>query len=208
MSALQYLIFRYNVKNEFEADKTLAESQNHPVLSPEIKEELTPAEAPEFNKTYEKTLRIVETKVSEKQKYSRKDKAVLRAVDVALISDEMMRKMRFMPDHSYRRFKPEWFKKLEKTAGKVHIAAQRMGEDIKETTVKVAKTATNGVKTAATTVASTAKRGWDTSTQKVEDFCRTHPQELEQFADAAADVALKIALVGAFAICKEKERRS
>jgi hypothetical protein len=207
MSALQYLIFRYNVKNEFEADKTLAESQEHPVLSPEIKEEITVAEASEFNKTYEKTLRVVETKGSGKQKYSLKDKAVLRAVDVALISDEMMRKMRLKPDHSYRRFKPEWFKKLEKTAGKVHIAAQRVGEDIKETTVKVAKTATNGVKTAATTVASTAKRGWDTSTQKVEDFCRAHPQELEQFADVAAAVALKIALVGAFAICKEKERK-
>ncbi len=207
MSALQYLIFRYNVKNEFEADKTLAESQEHPVLSPEIKEEITVAEASEFNKTYEKTLRVVETQGSGKQKYSLKDKAVLRAVDVALISDEMMRKMRLKPDPSYRRFKPEWFKKLEKTAGKVHIAAQRVGEDIKETTVKVAKTATSGVKTAATTVASTAKRGWDSSTQKVEDFCRAHPQELEQFADVAADVALKIALVGAFAICKEKERK-
>lgn len=206
MSALQYLIFRYNIKNEFEADKTLAESQSHPVLSPEIKEELTPAESSEFDKIYEKTIRVAQTNVGGKQKRSCRDKAMLRAVDVALISDEMIRKLKLRPNPSYRNLKPEWFKKVEKTVGRVHVAAQKVGEDIKETTVKVAKTTANGVKTAAIAVATTAKRGWDSSTQKVEDFCRTHPQELEQFADVMADVALKTALVGAFVIFKEQEK--
>ena len=206
MSALQYLIFRYNIKNEFEADKTLAESQSHPVLSPEIKEELTPAESSEFDKIYEKTVRVVETNVGGKQKRSCRDKAMLRAVDVALLSDEMIRKLNLRPDPSYRNLKPEWFKKVEKTVGRVHVAAQKVGEDIKETTVKVAKTTANGVKTAAIAVATTAKCGWDSSTQKVEDFCRTHPQELEQFADVMADVALKTALVGSFVILKEQEK--
>lgn len=206
MSALQYLIFRYNIKNEFEADKTLAESQSHPVLSPEIKEELTPAESSEFDKIYEKTIRVAQTNVGGKQKRSCRDKAMLRAVDVALISDEMIRKLKLRPNLSYRNLKPEWFKKVEKTVGRVHVAAQKVGEDIKETTVKVAKTTANGVKTAAIAVATTAKRDWDRSTQKVEDFCRTHPQELEQFADVMADVALKTALVGAFVIFKEQEK--
>lgn len=206
ISALQYLIFRYNIKNEFEADKTLAESQSHPVLSPEIKEELTPAESSEFDKIYEKTIRVAQTNVGGKQKRSCRDKAMLRAVDVALISDEMIRKLKLRPNPSYRNLKPEWFKKVEKTVGRVHVAAQKVGEDIKETTVKVAKTTANGVKTAAIAVATTAKRGWDSSTQKVEDFCRTHPQELEQFADVMADVALKTALVGAFVILKEQEK--
>lgn len=206
MSALQYLIFRYNIKNEFEADKTLAESQGHPVLSPEIKEELTPAEASEFDKIYEKTIHVAQTNVGGKQKRSCRDKAMLRAVDVALISDEMIRKLKLKPNPSYRNLKPEWFKKVEKTVGRVHVAAQKVGEDIKETTVKVAKTTANGVKTAAIAVATTAKRDWDSSTQKVEDFCRTHPQELEQFADVMADVALKTALVGAFVIFKEQEK--
>lgn len=206
MSALQYLIFRYNIKNEFEADKTLAESQSHPVLSPEIKEELTPAESSEFDKIYEKTIRVAQTNVGGKQKRSCRDKAMLRAVDVALISDEMIRKLKLRPNPSYRNLKPEWFKKVEKTVGRVHVAAQKVGEDIKETTVKVAKTTANGVKTATIAVATTAKRGWDSSTQKVEDFCRTHPQELEQFADVMADVALKTALVGAFVIFKEQEK--
>ena len=206
ISALQYLIFRYNIKNEFEADKTLAESQSHPVLSPEIKEELTPAESSEFDKIYEKTIRVAQTNVGGKQKRSCRDKAMLRAVDVALISDEMIRKLKLRPNPSYRNLKPEWFKKVEKTVGRVHVAAQKVGEDIKETTVKVAKTTANGVKTAAIAVATTAKRGWDSSTQKVEDFCRTHPQELEQFADVMADVALKAALVGAFVIFKEQEK--
>lgn len=206
MSALQYLIFRYNIKNEFEADKTLAESQSHPVLSPEIKEELTPAESSEFDKIYEKTIRVAQTNVGGKQKRSCRDKAMLRAVDVALISDEMIRKLKLRPNPSYRNLKPELFKKVEKTVGRVHVAAQKVGEDIKETTVKVAKTTATGVKTAAIAVATTAKRGWDSSTQKVEDFCRTHPQELEQFADVMADVALKTALVGAFVIFKEQEK--
>lgn len=206
MSALQYLIFRYNIKNEFEADKTLAESQSHPVLSPEIKEELTPAESSEFDKIYEKTIRVAQTNVGGKQKRSCRDKAMLRAVDVALISDEMIRKLKLRPNPSYRNLKPEWFKKVEKMVGRVHVAAQKVGEDIKETTVKVAKTTATGVKTAAIAVATTAKRGWDSSTQKVEDFCRTHPQELEQFADVMADVALKTALVGAFVIFKEQEK--
>jgi hypothetical protein len=206
MSALQYLIFRYNIKNEFEADKTLAESQSHPVLSPEIKEELTPAESSEFDKIYEKTIRVAQTNVGGKQKRSCRDKAMLRAVDVALISDEMIRKLKLRPNPSYRNLKPEWFKKVEKTVGRVHVTAQKVGEDIKETTVNVAKTTANGVKTAAIAVATTAKRGWDSSTQKVEDFCRTHPQELEQFADVMADVALKTALVGAFVIFKEQEK--
>jgi hypothetical protein len=69
-----------------------------------------------------------------------------------------------------------------------------------------AKHVANGVANSAKHVASSVKKGWDTSAEKVESFCRTHPKELEHAADVAADLALKAALIGVAAICKEKER--
>jgi hypothetical protein len=60
ISALQYLIFRYNIKNEFEAEKNLASDITPGVLSPEIKNELDPFSVSEFHKTFEKTIRVTE----------------------------------------------------------------------------------------------------------------------------------------------------
>lgn len=215
ISALQYLIFRYNIKNEFESDKTLASAMTPTVLAPEIQSELGEVQAPEFNKTYEKTLRVsTESPKEAAHKQNRRDRAVLRAIDVALISDSLIKNLKQNGEFPPRKIKPLWFKKLEKTADTVQIATRRMGADLKDTTLRAAHATANGFKAAASGVArgaqhvaQSAKKGWDTSSRKVEDYCRTHTKEMERAADFAADVALKAALIGVAAICKEKERR-
>ncbi len=204
ISALQYLIFRYNIKNEFESQKTLASEITPSVLTPEIQSELKPLSASEFHKTYEKNLRVpADSRENGPKKQSSKDRAILRAVDVALISDSLIKKLNLTSEFPKRRIKPAWVKKLERTANNAQIIAQRMGSDVKATTLKVASATANSAKN----VASGVKKGWDTSAKKVEDYCRTHPKELERVADVAADIALKAALIGTVAICKEKERR-
>ncbi|MBO4693348.1 MAG: DUF2357 domain-containing protein [Clostridia bacterium] len=47
--ALQYLIFRYNIKNEFDADKTLASSLSDKVLSPRIIDQLSGVSENEYD---------------------------------------------------------------------------------------------------------------------------------------------------------------
>lgn len=203
VSALQYLIFRYNIKNEFESEKTLASADSPTLLSPEIRDELEPLDTLEFNKTYTKTLLVTE-EAPEKSatKHSRKDRAILRAVDVALISDALMKRLDLSPRFPKRKIKPSWVKSLEKTAGKLQKATKKVGNGVKNTTVKVATATANGVKAAAGGV----KKRLDASEQKLGDFCRTHPEELERVADVAADIALKAAFIGAAVICKEKGR--
>ena len=222
VSALQYLIFRYNIKNEFEADKTLASEITPTVLNPEIENELTPLEATEFNKTYTKTLLVSDNgRKEDAKRASCRDRAIRRAVDVALISDAVMKKTNMTSDFPRRRFRPAWVKAIDRGVDHVQTVALKVGEEVKDTTRKVAnvtvrgakavsngaKAAADGVANGAKYVARGAKKTWDTSAQKVEDYCRSHPKELERAADAAADFALKAALIGTAAICKEKVRR-
>ena len=197
VSALQYLIFRYNIKNEFEADKELANRLSDSLLSPEIQSELGELTASEFNKTYEKAPRVtVVSDSNEKKKQTHRDKSVLRAVDVALISDALIKRLDLNPTFPKRRLKPVWFKKVERTVAKMQKNAKQAGDGVKNATVKAVKAAAGGV-----------KRGWDASEQKVGEYCRSHSEQMERVADIAADVALKAALIGMVAICKEKERR-
>ena len=199
ISALQYLIFRYNIKNEFETEKTLASGTASPVLNPEIQSELKPFDASEFNKGYTKTLRVThEDGGKDGKKQSRKDKAVMRAIDVALISDSLIKKLDLSRSREFpkRRVKPKWVKQVGTTVGKVQTTTKQIGKGIKDTSVKAAKGVANGV-----------KKGYDVSVEKVENYCRSNPEKLERAADIAAEVALKAALIGAAAIYKEKERR-
>ena len=188
VSALQYLIFRYNIKNEFESEKNLASQLASGVFTPEIKDELKPLTDSDFNKTYTKAVYVSERDRQDKLRQKRKDRAIRRAIDVALLSDALIKKTPLDRRLPKRTVKPVWVKKIEKTAKQVTDTAKQVG---------------NGVKH----VADGAKKGIDTSTQKVENFCRTHPKELERAADIAADIALKAAFIGAAVICKEKERR-
>ena len=215
VSALQYLIFRYNIKNEFETDKTLASGINTDLLTPEIENELKPLDASEFNKTYTKTLLVSDTDSKEEaKKASLRDRTIRRAVDVALISDAIMRDMNMAGDFPRRKYRPLWLKKLDKAVdtvqGAVETAATATAKGVKTAAIATA----NGVKTAATatangvkTAAKGAKRGFDASVRKADDFCRSHTKELEAVADVAADIALKAALVGTVMICNEKGRK-
>lgn len=197
VSALQYLIFRYNIKNEFDPDKSLANALTADVLSPEIVEELKPLSASEFNKTYEKAVRTYSSKDEEgKKKRSHKNKAIMRALDVALISDAVIKNRNLTPEFPIRRWKPIWIKKVENAVGQAQVTAQKVGSDVAKATAKIAGAATTGI-----------KKGVDSSSRKVGEYCRAHPKEMERIADTAADIALKAALIGAVAICKEKERR-
>ncbi len=215
VSALQYLIFRYNIKNEFDANNTLASEITPTVLTPEIEHELKPLDASEFNKTYTKTLLVTKDGgTADTKRVSVKDKAIRRALDVALISDAVMKQTRMISDFPRRRFRPKWVKTVDKAADCVQTAAHKVGTGVKTTTVRAATATAHGVKVAADGVASGAKyvakgakKGWDTSARKVEDLCRTHPKQMERVADTAADLALKAALIGTAAIIREKERR-
>ena len=55
-AALQYSIFRYQVRNAFEPENMLAENASDGALQPEIKEELKPLESSDFDVTLERNL--------------------------------------------------------------------------------------------------------------------------------------------------------
>lgn len=86
--ALQYLIFRYNIKNEFDADKTLASALTDNVLNPRIIGDLTSATEDEFN--------IVEERVAEspaQKRYSTltpDDRLMLKALEIALEANSVL----------------------------------------------------------------------------------------------------------------------
>ena len=197
ISALQYLIFRYNIKNEFEAEKTLATLETPTHLNPEIEHEVKPLETSEFNKAYTKMMLVSDEGGEEAAaRHSMKDRAILRAIDVALLSDAIIKKLDLGSDFPKRRMKPTWVKNLEKGAKQAQLTAYKIGTGIKDTTVK-----------AVTATARSMKKGYNISKKKVEDYCREHPDQLEQVAYIAADLALKAACIGAVSICNKKERR-
>lgn len=224
ISALQYLIFRYNIKNEFDSDKTLASAATPALLTPEIRDELGELDASEFHKAYSRSMRRSADARSIESRKNHRERAILRAVDVALISDSLIKKLDLSPKFPKRRLKPVWVKKLENTAEQVQVTAKKIGADIQKTTVKAAtatangvKVAANGVKVAANSVKAAAdgvivatggvvKKGWDASVQRLDDYCRENPEKMEKIADTAAEIALNAAYIGAVVMLKEKER--
>ena len=86
--ALQYLIFRYNIKNEFDADKTLASSLSDKVISPKI--------IGEFTKTSEDEYDIIEEHLPDSPAYKRyntltpDDRLMLKALEIALDAADMI----------------------------------------------------------------------------------------------------------------------
>lgn len=86
--ALQYLIFRYNIKNEFDADKTLASSLSDKVISPKIIGELT--------KTSEDSYDIIEEHLPDSPAMKRyntltpDDRLMLKALEIALDAADMI----------------------------------------------------------------------------------------------------------------------
>ncbi|MBO7519207.1 MAG: hypothetical protein J6T73_00370, partial [Clostridia bacterium] len=83
-----YLIFRYNIKNEFEADNTLASALSDNVLNPRIIDTLKSASEDEFN--------IEEERVPASPAASRyatltpDDRLILKALEIALDAQEVI----------------------------------------------------------------------------------------------------------------------
>ena len=86
--ALQYLIFRYNIKNEFEADSTLASSLSENVLKPRIIDTLDAATEDEFNITEE---RVAPSPAAERYAtLTPDDRLHLKAIEIALDTAEVL----------------------------------------------------------------------------------------------------------------------
>ena len=213
VSALQYLIFRYNVKNEFESNKTLASAMTPTVLTPQVEDTLSPLDASEFKKNFLSGSYTEEEDLDAKRRPSLKDRAVLRAVNVALISDAIIKRNDLVSKFPKRRLPHPWVKKLKNGGKRLQTAAKRVGTEIRngavyavDTTVNSVKSTANDVALGAKCVADGAKKGWETSTQRVEDYCRSHSKEIKRIADVSTDLAIKAAVVGVAVIRKTKEK--
>lgn len=86
--ALQYLIFRYNIKNEFDADKTLVSSLSDDVIRPRIINEITNTSANEYD--------IIEERLPEApamRRYSTltpDDRLMLEALEISLDAADIL----------------------------------------------------------------------------------------------------------------------
>ena len=86
-SALQYLIFRYNIKNEFEPNRTLASQLSDHPFTPELTEEQETLSAEEFARTFHTgSAARADGSVDGKPLDGRRRK-LLHAVNVALCAD-------------------------------------------------------------------------------------------------------------------------
>ncbi len=86
--ALQYLIFRYNIHNEFEADNTLASNMTENVLNPRIVDRLDAVTAQEFDVSGEKI--APPPAVTRYRTLTPDDRLILRSLDVALDAADIL----------------------------------------------------------------------------------------------------------------------
>lgn len=90
--AIQYLIFRYNIKNEFEADKTLSSGNISDEMRPRIVDELKAVTTEEFNVAVPDDSH---TRLSPSEmRYftlTPEDRLILESIDIALEADAILR---------------------------------------------------------------------------------------------------------------------
>ena len=82
-AALQYSIFRYQVRNAFEPEKALAQGSTEAPLHPEIKEELKPLESEDFDVTVERDIPMP-GQIGADVKLTEHDWDLLEAIEIAL----------------------------------------------------------------------------------------------------------------------------
>ena len=90
--AIQYMIFRHNIKNEFDVDSTLQSGDISEVLNPRIIDELSAVSEAEFDEKPPEEERVKRS--PSEQRYSTltpDDMIVLEAIDTALDADELYR---------------------------------------------------------------------------------------------------------------------
>ncbi len=139
-SALQYLIFRYNIKNEFDSSKMLSSTETDSPLEPQIVDEQKEINASQFDKAYEKNIRTRETVNVNQRRRTRKDKSIVRAIDVALVADALMRR-------SDSPSKIPMRKQPSKLAAKTKQAARATKKKVKTGVEKTVKRADNYCRT-------------------------------------------------------------
>lgn len=88
--AIQYFVFRYNIKNEFVPDKTLAETLTDTPLAPKIVDELKPLESDEFDTGVAKSDDDSPASAKRTKKLSKQAEDILFAVEVALRASEKL----------------------------------------------------------------------------------------------------------------------
>ncbi len=116
-SALQYLIFRYNIKNEFDAEKTLSSVETENPLEPRIVDEQGEIKASNYDKVYKKYVRVREDVRGEKRRRTLRDRSIVRAIDVALIADSLLKNNTPLPSKIPAPKKPSRFLNgIKKTA--------------------------------------------------------------------------------------------
>ena len=88
--AMQYLIFRYNIRNEFEYDETLASQLTDDVLNPRIVDELTAVKESEFDIVRnERTAEM--PSVTRFKALEPDDMLMLQSIDIALDASDIIR---------------------------------------------------------------------------------------------------------------------
>ncbi len=95
--ALQYLIFRYNVNNEFEADNTLDSRITDDLINPQIVSELGQAEKGEYDIILDEKRIPIPTK-GRYDTLTPEDRLILQSVEVALKADAILNADEYHPD--------------------------------------------------------------------------------------------------------------
>ncbi len=85
--ALQYLIFRYKIKNDFEEDKTLESAKTDKPIIPKFVTEIKPFTAEDYNVFDSQYMRVVPYKSTGIKRMSKSEKEMAHAIDVALTAD-------------------------------------------------------------------------------------------------------------------------
>lgn len=193
-SVLQYLIFRYNIKNEFENDKALARGETAAPIAPRVENELGEISREEFDHGLEHVRKSYCRGPVEGSKLCKRDVKMIRAASVALSADSVINEYDLvgaMP----RRKKPTAADKLAKKV-----------ENIK----KKADAATKELKNAASSTKNFregVKRTWEDTKSGAKKFYRAHNKEVDAAINVASDLALKAALAGAVLMGHQIKKR-
>jgi len=127
---LQYLIFRYQIKNDFAYDKRLAEAISDSPLTPKFVSEIKPLTSKDFDireSRYEKIVNEYET-VHDRE-ITENEQEIVFAIDVALAADEIFDERRLEEE---RRRKEEEERIAREEAEKAAREAEELAQRIQE----------------------------------------------------------------------------
>ena len=198
-SVLQYLIFRYNIKNEFENDKTLASGETASPISPRVVKELDPISKSEFDHAPAAEKRKYCKGPVDNVKLCKRDIRMLSAASVALTADSLINKYELsgkMPTRKKTTVADKLAKNAKKNLESVKKTAQNAGNGIKNIAAKSTHDIGCGV-----------KKTWELTRSGAHKFYRAHAKEIDAAGDMAADIAVKAALACAVLVGHQMKNR-